>query len=143
MAYCTQADLELRCGGAQKLVQLADHDGNNVLDAGVVDAAIAEADGDINAAAHKRFAIPLSPLPPEIRALSAKMAVRALRRWRGMLTADDAADEKHDTEWLDKLRKGEIVLSVSPLTKSEIVIDQAGERPATKNVSREKLKGFW
>lgn len=143
MAYCTQADLERRVGGAAKLVQLADHDGNGAIDAGLVDAAIAEADGEVNRFMNKRFAVPLNPVPPEVVALSAKIAARVLRRWRGMLTADDASDEKNDLAALASIAKGETILSILPAAKSPIAIDQAGERDSTKNVSREKLKGFW
>jgi phage gp36-like protein len=103
MAYSAQADVQIAAGGADRLVALADTDGNGAIDAGVVDAAIAEADTLINTFASKRFSVPFSPTPPAIAALSARMAVRILRRNRNTTIAADVELDKIDREWLSQL----------------------------------------
>jgi phage gp36-like protein len=144
MAYSAQADVQIAAGGADRLVALADTDGNGAIDAGVVDAAIAEADTLINTFASKRFSVPFSPTPPAIAALSARMAVRILRRNRNTTIAADVEIDKIDREWLSQLASGAVLPGVEPLpAKGSIVTDTAQPRDTTKNVSRERTKGFW
>src|SRR5690349_1322724 len=126
MAYSVQADVEIAVGGAARLVQLADYDGNGASDAGVVDAAIAEADALINSYASKRFAVPFAVAPSTIVRLSARMAARILRRNRQMVLASDVDEEKRDREWLEALAKGDVLPGVEPLpAKGSIVTDKA------------------
>lgn len=144
MAYATQADVQNAIGGAARLVAVADYDGNGVSDAGVVDAAIAEADALINSYASKRFAVPFATTPPTITSLSARLAARILRRNRSMVLASDVEDEKTDRKWLEGLAKGDVLPGVEPLpTKGSIVTDKAGQRDPPRDVSREKTKGYW
>jgi phage gp36-like protein len=145
MAYCVQADVERRVGGAAKLVQLTAAPGGTVADAAVVTAAIAEADTMIDSYAHKRFAVPFAaPIPSRIVTLSARIAARALRQWRQMPLPTDVDDEKVDIDWLKGLAKGEVDPGVEPSsTPSSMVTDTAEERESTKEVSRESMKGFW
>jgi phage gp36-like protein len=149
MAYAVSADVERAAGGSAKLIALADFDGSGASDAGVVDAAIAEADALINSYASKRFLVPFATTPSTINLLSARMAVRILRRNRGMTLAQDVEDEKNDRKWLEDLSKGLVLPGVDPLPeRGSIVVDKAvsdtaGNRETTRDVSREKLKGFW
>lgn len=144
MAYTTQAAIEAAIGVGD-LIALSDLDGDGNADAGVVSAAIEEADRLIDSYAHKRYAVPFATTPATIGSLAARMAVRILRRDRRMLTEADLANEDTDRKWLEALSKGLVSIGVEPSpTASELVTDKAGERdPSTKNVSRERLKGFW
>lgn len=140
MPYSTQADLEIAAGGAHKLVQLADHNGDGVLDAAAVTAAIAEADAEIGAWTRKRWT---DSIPLTVKGLSARMAVRVLRRNRGMLTTADIEQQKFDTELLKSIAKGDATAVDENAEASSMVVDKAAPRDTTKTVGREKLKGFW
>ncbi len=149
MPYSVHADVERAAGGNANLVALADFDGDTTADAGVVDSAIAEADALINSYASKRFRVPYATTPSTINLLSARMAVRILRRNRGMTLAQDVEDEKNDRKWLEDLAAGKVLPGTDPLPEhSSIVVDKAvsddnGVRENTRDVSRERLKGFW
>jgi len=62
MPYCDQADLDNRFG-AEEIARLLDRDGDGQPDAGVLDAALADADAVIDAWLSRRYAVPLSPVP--------------------------------------------------------------------------------
>ncbi len=144
MAYSTRADLARRVGGEDRLIQLADLDGDGLEDAGVVEAAIAEADSLIDSYAKKRHAVPIANASPDLLGKSARMAVRALRNWKGMPLSTDADDERVDLAWLRDVADGRVAVAVSPTPEaSSMVIDKAEPRESTKSVSRDKLKGFW
>ena len=61
MAYITNADIEERLGSAT-YVQLADDDGDNVADVGVVDEARLGADGEVSSYLGRRFQLPIDPV---------------------------------------------------------------------------------
>ncbi len=149
MAYSAQADVERAAGGNANLTALVDYDGNTIGDAGVVDAAIAEADAIINSYASKRFVVPFASSPSTISLLSARMAVRILRRNRTMSIPQDVEDEKTDRKWLEDLAAGRVLPGVEPLPErgsivtDKAVSDEAGNRETTRDVSRARLKGFW
>lgn len=144
MAYSAQADVERRVGGAAKLVQLTTT-GGTVADAAVVTAAIGEADTLIDSYARKRFHTPFgAPIPSRISALSASIAARNLRRWKQMVLSTDGDDEKVDIKWLEDLAAGKVDPGVEPSPQaSSMVTDTVGERESTKDVSRQRMKGFW
>jgi phage gp36-like protein len=143
MAYSTRADLVRRVGGDEKLVQLADLDNDGAEDAGVVDAAIAEADGLINSYAKKRHAVPIANPSPELVAASARIAARAIKSWKNVRDQLDIDDEKTDRAWLRDIADGKVAVTATPSPeKSELVVDKAEPRESTKTVSREKFKGF-
>jgi phage gp36-like protein len=144
MAYSVQADVERRVGGLAKLVQLTAAPGGTVVDANVLASAIAEADALIDSYAHKRHKTPFSPIPPSITTRSARIAARVLRQWKFSVLSSDADDETIDLKWLEDLAKGLVDPGVEPSPEpSSLVVDHAGERESTKDVSREKLKGLW
>lgn len=144
MPYSTLADVTLAAGGAAKLIQLADYDGDGVVDAGVVDSAIADADGTIDTYLQKRFATPLAAATPAIRRCSARLAVYEMRTQRQMIDKPDEDRHAKDVEWLEAIRDGHNLPGVEPLPlKSSVQIDQVGDRDATLAVSTARLKGFW
>jgi phage gp36-like protein len=145
MAYSAQSDVQTAVGGPDNLRSLADLDKDGVADAGVVDAAIAEADAFINTYASKRYAVPFASVPTTIKTLSARIAARCLRRNKpGATLVQDLEDEKNDRLWLTQLANGTVTPGVEPQPpKSEIVNDQVGPRDSAKLNSRERSKGFW
>lgn len=144
MAYATTANVELAVGGAARLLQLSDDDRDGIADAGLIDSAIAEADGLINSYASKRYHVPLTTPTVDIVALSARHAARVLRRYKNQVLASDITDEKNDRDWLKALSLGQVNLASDPQPpESAIVLDKAQPRESTKNVSRERLKGYW
>ncbi len=144
MAYSSQADIQGAIGSAD-LIACADVDGDGVADATIVAAAIEEADRLIDSYAHKRHAVPFATTPATIAALSARMAVRILRRNRRMVLVQDVEDEKADRKWLEELAKGLVSVGVEPAPQAtELSVDKYAERDtSTKAVSRARLKGFW
>mgnify|MGYP004701247163 CR=1 FL=1 len=85
MTYAVQADLETRFGAAEVL-QLADRDGDEVADVGVVSGALAEAAAEIDAHLAGRYALPLATVPPILVRLACDIA-----RYR--LAADNPMEE--------------------------------------------------
>lgn len=145
MAYCTVAKVQAACGGSDILRQLSDLENTGEPDLGVVADAIAEADGVIDSYLSKRFAVPLVQVPDSIASLSAGWAVRVLRRIRNKGTpnpADQDAD-KRDEAWLSKIGSGEVTPGIDPSpTRSPMVIDKAGQRDTSLQISLRKLDGF-
>ncbi len=84
MPYATLQDLNTRFG-AQEIINLADKDGDGIPDAGVVDAAIADADETIDSYIGNRVQLPLATTPPLINRLCCNIA-------RYELYADAAPD---------------------------------------------------
>lgn len=144
MAYSTLADVQIAAGGAARLVALADYNNDNLADAGVVDAAIAEADATINTYASKRFLVPFVSTPDAIAKLSARMAVRYLRRNKSMQLAADIEEEKSDRAWLEALASGAVLPGVEPIPdKGSMIVDDVGDRESTRTTTRERMKGYW
>lgn len=144
MAYCAKADLEATIG-VDDVASLSTVGG--VQSDATIEAAIAEADARIDSYAHKRDAVPYSPVPSTIKNLSIQMAIRNLRRDRRMSTTQDALDEERDEKWLTALAKG--LVSAGPGTPADanLAVDKYGKRedvvPNLKTATRNGLKGFW
>lgn len=144
MAYCTQADVEIACGGPELLVQAADLDGDGYADTAVIDRAIARADSLMNTYLAKKFTVPVTTTGTELRNRSAEIAAYFLRKWRGTLTQDLSDAHEADKQWLVDVAEGRAVIDQDPMpTKHSMVIDQSSARPASLDVSRRKLRGFW
>lgn len=152
MGYSTIAQVQTAVGGADRLLKLSDQAKNNTLDLTVVQAAIDEADGEINSYCAKRYGIPirgsdgvvLDPPPPLISAKSASWAARVLRRnnYNGQPMQDDLEREATDRKWLEGVANGTISIGIDPPPqKSSIVIDGAHERDSTRTVTINNLRG--
>lgn len=144
MAYSTIADVQQAAGGAKRLLQLSDFDGKNAVDNAIVERAIARADALINVYVHKRYGVDLeAPVPQVVVDLSAEEAVFALKKDRGMLTAEDIELHKERLERLEAIARGQITLGVSPQpAKSELVVDKAIAPTSDIPIRREAFKGF-
>jgi phage gp36-like protein len=146
MAYSTLAQVQTAVGGPDRLRELSDLSNVNLLDATVVAAAIAEADAEIDSYIGHRFAVPLSVAPPIVALKSAAWAARILRRnrYNGQPLQDDLDREATDREWLRGVADGTISLGIEPSPAgASMVIDRAGLRDPTLDVSRQRTKGFW
>jgi phage gp36-like protein len=142
--YCVQADVQTAAGGAKRLAQLVDWDGDATVDSAEVTAAIASADALINRYAARRYTVPMTPVPEGAKRMSADLAVRMLKKWRGVLDENDAKAQEADIAWLDKMADGAVVWDVDPEpAKHSRVRDDYHERSSDKDMSREKSKGFW
>ena len=73
MSYAAQADLELRYGAAE-LLAIADRDGDGIVDAGVVAAAVADAEQLADSYLAPRYATPLLAAPAPLVAAVCDMA---------------------------------------------------------------------
>lgn len=144
MAYCTKADLEGTIG-VDDVESLSTVSG--VQSDAAIEAAIAEAEARIDSYAHKRDAVPYSPVPSTIRNLAIQMAIRNLRRDRRMSTTQDALDEERDQKWLEALAKGLVSAGPSTPADANLAVDKYGRRedvsPNLKTATRDRLKGFW
>lgn len=149
MAYCAQGDVELAAGGAAKLVELADLDGDGALDTAAVERAIADADALINAYAQRRNVVPYSPVPDTIRRFSAREAVYQLKVARSCVTELDQAQHEELVKWLELLAKGYVTVGVEPepAASSAHVAEESDRETEVASdpgkVSRESLRGFW
>ena len=141
--YATRADAVIAAGGVARLVQLSDFDGSGTEDETLVDDAMDEAEGVINSYMRKRFEVPLVVVPEIIRRTTANMAIYFLKSRRDAVTEKDAVEQEQRITWLEGLASGKIDPGVSPkLAKSPHNNPTATERPTSKAVSRDSLKGF-
>lgn len=146
MAYSTLAQVQTAVGGPERLLQLCDLTNTGTLDVSVVDAAIAEADAEINSYIGHRHAVPLASPPDVVVYKSAAWAARVLRRnrYQGQPLEDDLERERNDREWLEGVADGTISLGIDPEPKAaSSVIDNAGPRDSSLSVSRARTRGFW
>lgn len=82
MAYCTQngsnaGDIAPAKISIEQLKQITSEDGLSVVQS-VVDAAIAEADADIDSYAGRHYVVPFNPVPAKIKQLSVAITVYKL-----------------------------------------------------------------
>lgn len=153
MAYSVQADVQNTLGGAKRLIEEFDWDRDGAADAAVITDCIAEADALIDSFASKRFTVPFAPVPETIRRTSARLAVLIGARRRGMMTHSQetewdqlAGTERGKEGWLYQLARGIVTPGGDPLpTGHSQLQDDATETelPDDRDVSRDKLGGFW
>lgn len=113
MAYCTEADI-INQLPEERLIELADDDGDGIADIGVVDKAIADADAEIDTYLSSRYTVPLSPAPAIINKICVDIAVWNLFSRRQV--ADDVAKERYRAavDLLKLIAKGDVSLGVVP-----------------------------
>ncbi len=119
--YATQTDLLNRLD-LRHLVELADDDGDGQPDPAVLDACIADADSVIDSCLRARYVVPLAPIPPLLRKLSADLAIANLfarRREAASPMHHQRAQAARDL--LQSLANGEIQLAdAGPLTPNAL-----------------------
>lgn len=89
MAYCTIAEVTTAAGGAEKLAQIADTNGDGVIDNVLVQARIDEAEGLINAYLGRRYPLDGVAVTPFLRRIAAQETVFLLLEDRGGVTEKD------------------------------------------------------
>lgn len=153
MAYCTQTDLQNAVGGADRLTQVFDWDGDGTPDAAVIADCIAEACDLIDSFASKRYHVPFSPIPDIIIRVAARLAVLCAYRRRTMMSPEQERDwdqlagtESGKEGWLYRLATGVVTPGGDPLPPPHTTMapDTASTQlPPEREVSRGKLGGFW
>lgn len=109
MAYATTADLVTRFGEAE-LIDLTDRASPpaNVVDAGVAAGAIADAVGEIDAYLGVRYALPVSPVPAHLVAMTCDIA---RYRLHGSRVTDEVRARYEDAvRWLKDVAQGRALL---------------------------------
>ncbi len=111
--YCTLDDLK-KDFPIERLIELTDRDSEPTggINVAVVDRAIERATDEINRYLRMRYAVPLSPVPQDIRDIACDIAFYYLR--------DDAVEEltkeryEHAIKWLQGVADGRYDLAVAP-----------------------------
>jgi phage gp36-like protein len=138
--YATVLDVERRLDPVH-LIELADDDRDGMADAEVVEAAIADADGLIDAYLQDRYPIPLDPVPALVRKLSIDLAVANLfARRRESVSPAHEARARLATEILIGLNRGEIILG--GLSASRKGSPESTTRDVEKTFGRDALETF-
>ena len=144
MAYCTQADLEQKISPVE-LVQLTDDSHAGTVDAGVVSAAIAEADTLIDSYVGKVKKPPLSPVPGLIKNLSVALAIWNLHVRRNIVEPVRQIAYNDALKALGMIAQGTVTLGV----EEAVALPEATEGgPATstpladRTFTKDTLSGF-
>ena len=107
MTYATQQDLIDRFG-PEELSQLTDRGSGTVIDASVVNRALADADAEIDGYLATRYALPLSSVPGILQLVACNIA---RYRMLGESTTDEARNRYADAvRWLKGLATGTVQL---------------------------------
>ena len=131
MTYATQADLEARFG-AEEILQLADRDGSGVVDVGVIEAALADADTEIDGYLAVQYGLPLASIPDLVRHLACGIA--RYRLWSDRASEQVRTGYTDAIDTLSRLSRGKmrLVIAGSPaVSGSEGVAVQTADRVFT------------
>jgi len=109
MAYCTYSDITDQLDEAT-LVQLTDDENLGQVNQDRVNAAIADADGEINGYLGARHHVPLDPVPPIIKTCSVDIAVYNLYSRRSVAPEDRFERYRARIRYLEKVAEGKISL---------------------------------
>lgn len=141
MAYASQTQIQHAAGGADRLVELADYDGDGIADADVIAAVQAAADGWIDSYAALRYAVPIEDPTDTLVQLAAEECVYRLRQRRALgATEQDERQHKDREQWLVHLSKGLVRPSNPAPAKSDAVRSEAVVN--NRDVSRRNLEGY-
>jgi phage gp36-like protein len=108
MAYCTQSDL-ITMIPQKELAELT-ADSGDTPDSGVVDEAISRADAEIDAYLGRRYTLPLSPLPDQVKGLSIDLALYHLYSRRSVAPTVRLQNYAAAVAFLKLVAAGEAVL---------------------------------
>lgn len=142
MSYASNADLELAAGGADRLRDLADWDGDQVADDDVIARALEAADGFVDG--HLRLRLSPAVLDtlraaptPTISDIAAREAVRWLKESRGMLSPEDIDNRKERSRQLDLMRDGHFRVADTPKAQRATWVENDGP------ITRKNTRGMW
>lgn len=144
MPYITQQDLEYHAGGAQRLKELADWDGDGALDALVVTVAIENAEGFVDQYLRHRSKTPIANPSATLKRLVGEEAIYFLRYSRGQLaiTEYDKDARTARVKLLEDHRDGKARLD-EPMPAASSAVKAAFVDNDDQDVSREGTKGMW
>ncbi len=143
MPYITQQDLENFAGGQVRLKELADWDGDGVIDAVAVNAAIANAEGLVDGFIRLRTKTPVANPSATLKRLVGEEAIYFLKYSRGNFAVTDFDKEARvdRIKQLEAHRDGKARLDEPMPEKSSAV--RATFIENEDDVSREGTKGMW
>ena len=144
MSYITNADIEERLGSAT-YVQLADDDGDDVADTGVVDEARLGAEGEVDSYLARRYDVPIDLTTyPELADILASVALDLAEyrlRCRRPPVSDAALRKRKEAiEWLERVADGTIDLpSADALPSSPVRGLRVGSTGPARVLTRDEL----
>jgi phage gp36-like protein len=117
MAYCTKTDL-LNQISETELAQLTDDSAGAVVDDDIVDAAIADADSEIDGYCGEKYTVPFTDVPGIVKKLSVGIALYNLfaRRETSMSGMPESRTNRYDKaiRFLLQVSKGQVSLGEVP-----------------------------
>ena len=125
MNYISDQDIELRLGSAV-CVQLTDDAGSGEINAAVLEAARADAEGEVNSYLARRYRVPIDTVShPEVvgvlRAVTLQIVEYRLYSRRSSVPEDVVERYEMAIKWLEKVADGEVHLpGDSPLALANV-----------------------
>jgi len=143
MTYCANSDVQIACGGRQRLIELTDQESSGEVNQAVLDQARAAAEAWINSKIGPRFAVQLAaPVPSIVVAYSAQETKFQLMVMRGMVTPDEEKAREIREKFFTDVKDGNASLGIEPPPgKSSSVKATWVARASDEDISRESLKG--
>lgn len=141
--YCANGDVQIACGGRQRLIELTDQESSGEVNQSVLDQARSAAEAWINSKIGPRFAVQLvAPVPQIVVAYAAQETKFQLMVMRGMITPDEEKAREIREKFFVDVRNGQASLGIEPHPgKSSSVKAIWVERGTDEDISRESLKG--
>lgn len=144
MPYCTLASILERIP-EKVVIQLTDDDRLGAVDQVKVDAAIARAEGEIDAWCGGRYAVPFATVPPVIAELAADLAVYHLYARKVEKIPETRVDGwKNAVRLLEKISEGKVSLGVAqlPPPAPAAVAGGASFTGGERRFTRDSLKDY-
>ena len=143
MAYATTDDMKARFGEAQMLL-LADRDADQVVDADIVALAIGDADAIVDLHVRGRYAVPLSPVPPEIVRIVCDLARRNLYGDATTIPDSVLSADKAARDLLRLIATGSAVLdaAVAPASAPGAATLKVETSGPEREFTADKMAGF-
>lgn len=139
MSYATVSDLVARYG-EREIRQRSDRENTGAIDEAVVQQALDHATALIDGRLRKLYAVPLNPVPLEIRD-----HCQALARWKlydDRVTEAVKDEAEHALAELDKIARGLVTLEAAPATAGATTAGLPQHTAPDRVFTREALREF-
>lgn len=140
MAYSVLEDL-LKMIPEEELAQITTESGDDP-DPAIVAEAISQADAEIDSYLGKRYQVPLSPVPPRVKALSVDLAIYHLYSRRSVAPPVRRQNYEAAVAFLKQVAAGQAVVEVSGGEPPGVNRD-LGELTSATRVFRRDTLGEW
>jgi phage gp36-like protein len=140
MAYSVLEDL-VKMIPEEELAQLTTESGDDP-DPAIVAEAISQADAEIDSYLGKRYQVPLSPVPPRVKALSVDLAIYHLYSRRSVAPPVRRQNYEAAVAFLKQVAAGQAVVEVSGGEPPGVNRD-LGELTSATRVFRRDTLGEW